>query len=292
MPRKVLRSVTLVQCALLLAGNAAWAQSWGGTYGDSKSYANESGYDTNPNQIPLPPEEQEQQKQNEIMKGDENSKVPLQKVEAEGDVDKWFEKYDDMRCDLEMTPQERQRVAYLFKRNPNNMTDDDQRFLQNLQKRYEECIDRLRRMTSMPETMRLHRGHLDYVTEWLTMFTFYLQVRNDPNSVDPHTGAPITEAFSHHLAIINSMEMTNRALDQQAREYFKIDKDPLETGYRRQRQQQMQQGDLPQDYEASRFSGDNNGEPDDPGQNYQRRFEKSEERKQQEEQQKLPGLPF
>lgn len=182
-------------CLFLLAKAAALAQSYDGSY---------------PNALP-----------------------PQATVNAGGyvasdaaSVKQWFQKYDAVRRQAQMKPDERRRADAMLSKGlsmivPGPEKADTQQLLTKLVGRYQVARKQLENMPVLPPTKELHRGYYQYFTEAQRLFSDYLKVQDNLFAVDD-LGKPIAGQLIDRKSFIESLDMRNKSMDARLRQQFGI----------------------------------------------------------------------
>jgi hypothetical protein len=141
-------------------------------------------------------------------------------------VKQWFQKYDAVRRQAQMKPDERRRADALLSKGlsmivPGPEKADSQQLLTKLVGRYQVARKQLENMPVLPPTKELHRGYYQYFTEAQRLFSDYLKVQDNIFAVDDF-GKPIAGQLMDRKAFIESLDLRNKSIDAQLRQQFGI----------------------------------------------------------------------
>ena len=143
-----------------------------------------------------------------------------------GQVAQWFQSYDAVRRQAQMTPQERAKADAMLSKGlsiivPGPEKASSQQLLTRLVNNYGAACQQLEHIPVMPPTEQLHRGYYQYFSEAQRLFSDYLKVQNDLFAVDQN-GKPIAGQLLDRKAALESLDQRNKSLDAQLRQQFGI----------------------------------------------------------------------
>jgi len=138
----------------------------------------------------------------------------------------WFNKYDAVRRQAQMNPDERRRCDDMMSKGlsvvmPGADKAQMQQFLAKLVQRNKAAADQLKNMPLYPETEKLHRGYYKYFNDASNLFGDYMKVQDSLFATDP-SGKPIAGTLPMRKQALEDLDQSNKALDAQLREKFGI----------------------------------------------------------------------
>ncbi len=142
----------------------------------------------------------------------------------------WFQRYDQVRRQAQMTPQEKQRADGLLSKGMTGLgsmlAGDEKQATQNLLNKlvgkYQTAAEQMKSMPLFPETERLHRGYYQYFSDARQLFSDYLRVQSNLFAMDEQTGKPVAGLLMGRKQNLEALDMNNKALDEQLRQQFGI----------------------------------------------------------------------
>lgn len=139
----------------------------------------------------------------------------------------WFSRYDQIRRQAQMTPQERQRADTLLSRGmailmPGPDKDDARQILTMLVDKYQTATQAMKQLPLIPETQDLHRGYYQYFNNARQLFTDYLRVQDNIFVTDASTGKPIAGQLLQRKAMLEQLNQQIQKLDEQLRSQLGI----------------------------------------------------------------------
>ncbi|HEY9870865.1 MAG TPA: hypothetical protein V6D08_16995 [Candidatus Obscuribacterales bacterium] len=139
----------------------------------------------------------------------------------------WFSRYDQIRRQAQMTPQERQRADTLLSRGmailmPGPDKDDARQILTMLVNKYQTATQAMKQLPLIPETQDLHRGYYQYFNNARQLFTDYLRVQDNIFVTDASTGKPIAGQLLQRKAMLEQLNQQIQGLDAQLRSQLGI----------------------------------------------------------------------
>jgi hypothetical protein len=150
---------------------------------------------------------------------------------AQDKVAEWFQKYDNIRHQAQMSPQEKERssallttgmAASLFK---SEQGEKDKAaasaLLRKMVDRYRKASTQLGEVPEIGETKKLQRGYLQYFRSAGDLFSDYLKIQNNLFATDS-SGNSLVGQLQQRKADLEALDQTNKELDGKLRTKFKI----------------------------------------------------------------------
>lgn len=142
----------------------------------------------------------------------------------------WFQRYDQVRRQAQMSPAEKQRADGLMSKGMSGLgamlAGDEkaatQSLLTKLVNKYQAASEQMKQLPLYPETERLHRGYYQYFSDARRLFSDYLKVQSNLFAMDEETGKPVASLLMARKQNLEQLDMTNKALDDQLRQQFNI----------------------------------------------------------------------
>jgi hypothetical protein len=144
-------------------------------------------------------------------------------------IQEWFQRYDQVRRQSQMSPSEKQRADGLMSKGMTGLgamlAGDEkaatQSLLNKLVGKYQAAAEQMKQLPLYPETERLHRGYYQYFSDARALFSSYLKVQNNLFAMD-ETGKPVAGSLMARKQNLETLDMNNKALDEQLRQQFNI----------------------------------------------------------------------
>src|SRR6516162_3701394 len=141
-------------------------------------------------------------------------------------VQQWFQSYDAVRRQAQMTPQERAKADAMLSKGlsiivPGPEKASTQQLLTKLVGQYRTACQQLERLPLLPPTEQLHRGYYQYFSEAQGLFSDYLKVQDDLFAVDQN-GKPLAGKLVERKASLEALDERNKDMDAQLRQQFSI----------------------------------------------------------------------
>ena len=141
-------------------------------------------------------------------------------------VQQWFQSYDAVRRQAQMTPQERAKADAMLSKGlsiivPGPEKACTQQLLTKLVGQYRTACQQLERLPLLPPTEQLHRGYYQYFSEAQGLFSDYLKVQDDLFAVDQN-GKPLAGKLVERKASLEALDERNKDMDAQLRQQFSI----------------------------------------------------------------------
>lgn len=154
---------------------------------------------------------------------------------AKGDkqtrISDWFQRYDQIRHEAQMSEAERERsrslmtnsLAASFLQSPSGAQDKAaaSALLRKMVDRYRRAVSQISDLPSIPETKKLQQGYTQYFKNAGELFGDYLKVQNSLLATDA-SGNPILGQLQQRKADLETLDVTNKELDAKLRQKFKI----------------------------------------------------------------------
>jgi hypothetical protein len=139
----------------------------------------------------------------------------------------WFNKYDAIRRQAQMNPQERAKADAMLARGlsmfmPGQDKQQSAALFQTLQSKNAEADTELKNLPLYPETEQLHRGYHQYFKDTSDLFADYLRVQSNLMTTDPATGKPLMGGLLNRKKYLEDLDVNNKNLDANLRARFKI----------------------------------------------------------------------
>lgn len=142
----------------------------------------------------------------------------------------WFQRYDQVRRQAQMSPAEKQRADGLMSKGMSGLgamlAGDEKAATQNLLtklvNKYQAASEQMKGLPLYPETERLHRGYYQYFSDARRLFSDYLKVQSNLFAMDEETGKPVASLLMARKQNLEQLDMNNKALDDQLRQQFNI----------------------------------------------------------------------
>lgn len=134
----------------------------------------------------------------------------------------WFDHYDKVRRQAQMTPSERNRADNLLSNGlavfvPGEEKDQAQKLLRGLVAKYQVAVNEMKMMPLYPETEQLHRGYYQYFNDARALFGDYLRVQDNLMVKDERTGKSLMSELMQRKANLEGLEHQIKDLDQNLR---------------------------------------------------------------------------
>ncbi len=145
-------------------------------------------------------------------------------------IQEWFQRYDQVRRQSQMSPSEKQRADGLMSKGMTGLgamlAGDEKAATQNLLtklvSKYQAAAEQMKQLPLYPETERLHRGYYQYFSDARRLFSDYLKVQSNLFAMDEETGKPVASLLMARKQNLETLDMNNKALDEQLRQQFNI----------------------------------------------------------------------
>jgi exonuclease VII large subunit len=157
--------------------------------------------------------------------------IAIAKAEKADKVADWFQKYDSIRHEAQMSAQEKERsqtlltqglTASIFK---SAQADQDKAaasaLLRRMVDRYRRASLQLAQVGEISETRKLQRGYAQYFRTAGDLFSDYLKVQNNLFATDGN-GNSIVGQMQQRKADLEALDAANKDLDARVRAKYHI----------------------------------------------------------------------
>lgn len=139
------------------------------------------------------------------------------------DVRNWFEQYDSIRRNAEMSKSEKLESAHLlcksFKPDPSSTDRSQARsIISRMVARYRTAVASISRLKPLPQTRALQQGYKRYFTGAYQLFNQYLKMQNSVANGDRSAAGPLLERKN----ALEELDKRNKQLDKQLRKQYEI----------------------------------------------------------------------
>jgi len=143
------------------------------------------------------------------------------------DVPQWFNRYDQIRREAQMTPDERKQASTLLSGGvkpwrPENEKQAAKRLLTKLTAQYRKATMAMKALPMLPQTQKLHRGYYQYFSTAGDLFADYLTVQDNLLAKDKTTGRPLLGELLERKEKLSQLNDFIQDLDKKARNEFDI----------------------------------------------------------------------
>lgn len=202
-----------VAILILIAGEAAWSQQPPST--------------TNEGTAPAVPQNFQQPAGAQSQPQSQPQVQPEQRPATDpGLIAEWFGKYDQIRRQAQMNPQEKTRANELLSKGlsiiiPGQEKETTRKLLGSLVSRYQTASEQMKLLPLYHETEQLHRGYYQYFSTAGALFADYLKVQGNILVPDA-SGNPLASSLMPRKQGLESLEQQVKALDGNLRARFGI----------------------------------------------------------------------
>lgn len=145
-------------------------------------------------------------------------------------IQQWFQRYDLVRRQAQMSPAEKAKADGLMSKGMSGLgamlAGDEkiatQNLLNKLVGKYHTAAEQMKALPLYPETERLHRGYYQYFSDAKRLFSDYLKVQSNLFAMDEETGKPVASLLMARKQNLETLDMNNKAQDEQLRQQFNI----------------------------------------------------------------------
>jgi hypothetical protein len=142
-------------------------------------------------------------------------------------VGQWFNAYDNIRHQAQMSPSERQRADSLMSRGLSILMPGDEKvatkaLLSNMVVRYGTACQQLKSLPQMPQTTNLHHMYYNYFANAGQLFADYVRVQDNLFIKDAATGQPLASSLLQRKQMLEGLEHQCKQLDGQTRAAFGV----------------------------------------------------------------------
>lgn len=143
------------------------------------------------------------------------------------DVPQWFSRYDQIRREAQMTPEERQQANQLLSRGfsplrPENEKVATRKLLAKLVGKYKTAKNAMQNLPVLVQTQKLHRGYFQYFSTAGDLFSDYLTVQDNLFAKDKQTGRPLLGQLLERKDKLQELNEQIQEIDKQTRRQFDI----------------------------------------------------------------------
>jgi hypothetical protein len=137
-------------------------------------------------------------------------------------VPQWFARYDEIRHQAQMSPQERQRADALMSRGLSILLPGDEKaatkaLLFQMVGRYERACQQLQVLPQLRQTTQLQHYYYRYFAVSRQLFADYLRVQDNLLLTDAVTGQPVATGLIQRKQMLEQFEHQCKTLDSQTR---------------------------------------------------------------------------
>lgn len=156
------------------------------------------------------------------------SSPPQMRAPQQGSaVAQWFAKYDQIRRQAQMSPQERQQADYFLSKItaifvPGQEKLEAKNLLTRMVSRYRQASLAMKQLPVMQETSQLQQGFYRYFVTAGNLFIDYLKVQENLLATDAQTGQPIAAQLLQRKQALEELNLSIQSLDEQSRSKFGI----------------------------------------------------------------------
>jgi len=156
-----------------------------------------------------------------------NTYTPPRKSTNPEALQKWFQAYDSIRRQAQMSPTEKQKADAMMSQGlsvviPGAQKAESQQLLSTLVNRYQVACGKLKNLPFYPETGDLHKGYYQYFTQAGNLFADYLKVQDNLFAVDEQSGKPLASQLMARKEALEGLDQRNKYVDAQLRKQFGI----------------------------------------------------------------------
>jgi len=135
---------------------------------------------------------------------------------------KWFQAYDSIRRQAQMSPHEKQKADSMMSQGlsvviPGAQKAETQQLLSSLVNRYQTACGKLKNLPFYPETGDLHKGYYQYFNQAGNLFSDYLKVQDNLFAVDEQSGKPLASQLMARKEALETLDRRNKYIDSQVR---------------------------------------------------------------------------
>lgn len=143
------------------------------------------------------------------------------------DVPQWFNRYDQIRREAQMTAEERDQANELLSKGfsplrPENEKVATKNLLTKLVGKYRSARLAMKNLPTLPQTQKLHNGYSQYFSTAGDLFADYLTVQSNLFAKDKQTGRPILGQLLERKDKLQQLNEQIQDIDKQTRKQFDI----------------------------------------------------------------------
>jgi hypothetical protein len=155
--------------------------------------------------------------------------LPTQRVVESGPritVKQWFQAYDQIRRDAQMTPDEKSQSMRLMSNGITpGATDSDKQLAQDIVNkmvaRYSRATTAMRQLPVIAQTQDLHYGYSKYFLEAGLLFQEYLKMQSNVLATDGG-GKPLIIKLKDRKSELERLDASNKSLDLELRQKYQV----------------------------------------------------------------------
>jgi len=142
-------------------------------------------------------------------------------------VAQWFQNYDQIRHQAQMSPQERRRADALMSKGmsilmPGDEKEATRKLLISMVSRYKRACEQLKMLPQLSQTAYLHHAYYNYFSTAGQLFGDYLRVQNNLFVTDATTGQPVASSLIQRKQMLEGLEHQCKQVDLQTRGQFGV----------------------------------------------------------------------
>lgn len=148
----------------------------------------------------------------------ESTPASAENVQVNKAVTEWFEKYDAIRRDAEMSTGEKLKHGTALKKalkSNSKLSEGTKNFIEKMRTKYEVAATAIKQLAEIPETKQLHEGYIQYFTDMEHSFAEILKQDESPAS---------TQSKVETKAKLDTLSAKNKTLDASLRQKYGIAK--------------------------------------------------------------------
>ncbi len=147
-------------------------------------------------------------------KSDATVKAPPEKQDSGAEqlaVAEWFENYDQIRRDAEMTLSDKLQSMRLIALRPG---EKNIALASRMKKKYAAALSQMQHLTPVPETAELQEGYIQYFTKAEQLTSNYIETQEKPSNA--------RESILSLKKQIEELDNNNKLLDEKLRAQYSI----------------------------------------------------------------------
>jgi hypothetical protein len=153
--------------------------------------------------------------------------APMRAPQQPISIGQWFTRYDQIRFDAQMSPQERQQADALMSRGLSILVPGDNKLatkqlLSTMVGRYQRACAQLKDLPQIAPTQQLQASYFNYFNTAGGLFGDYLRVQDNLFLTDATTGTPLAAGLLQRKQMLEALEAQCKQIDAGARQQFGI----------------------------------------------------------------------
>lgn len=153
--------------------------------------------------------------------------VPTQAPGPTLTIAQWFQRYDQIRREAQMSPTERQQADTLLSRGisilvPGQQKLETKALLSNMVGRYQRACMQLKQLPQIQPTQQLHLSYFNYFSNAGNLFNDYLRVQDNLFLTDATTGQPVAASLLQRKQMLEALETRCKQVDSATRAQFGV----------------------------------------------------------------------